>query len=143
MKTLKELEKQAVVFVEYVSNNYNFFGNRLYGSYYRWASPKPYIEINKDCPKEMQRATLIHENTHAKCHAKNCKCQNNKALSEYHAFRETLIQSLKEKDINALRLTIEQIEGLAEWTDYYGKACRKIMKLRLWQKCKMFVANSR
>ena len=85
---------------------------------------------------------MIHENTHAVHYANKCKCKQKRQLEEYHASKEVLIQLLKEKDKTALRWAVEHIEICIGFDDYtYKPVAQKIMKLKLWQKCKKFVAK--
>ncbi len=88
---------------------------------------------------------LAHETAHALCDTKKCKCgigsntHHNRDISEYHAFKFAGKWLLKNKCKDALCFYVERIAGHAstccvDKVSSHTKACRKIMKLKLWEK---------
>lgn len=112
------------------------------------------IEIDTKLPPHIKLAVLAHETGHAHCHKKGCECyQKNlrentesNSLCEYHANLFTLKWLLGNREKKALQWVIKLIEKQSHYTNkthyngnHHGDAARKIMKLELWQKCKVFV----
>lgn len=112
------------------------------GVYYRNKEymGKARIEILDDLSTDQKIATLVHEIAHAICDVKNCRCMQNPdhTKREIHAVKFTLSWLLKHKQKELLQQEINQLRRQANGYsnyDYYIRAAKHIMKLKLWQKC--------
>lgn len=107
------------------------------------------IEIGYTDSESRKLYTLAHETGHALCDAKECKCgigsdhHGDRTKSEYHAFKFCGEWLLKNKCKGALRYFVKSVGQLAvfnpqidrPYLSAHTKACRKIKKLKLWEKC--------
>jgi len=108
---------------------------------------KMYIKMNVNISKSAQISTLAHEIGHALCSVNNCKCQedDHKILAEHHANMFCLKYLLKTKQAEPIKAYINLIERQASFKAFDSRfvrakeAAKKIMKLKLWEKCKKFV----
>lgn len=107
----------------------------------------PHIEYRSDLTEEEKLLDLVHEVGHAVCDKNDCRCMRStkyKWMREYHAAIFSLKWWLKRKDKRHLKLTIEDIKI---WRTYsihngiYQKATKKVVKLKLWQKCLNFIGD--
>ncbi len=104
--------------------------------------PFCYIRIQESRPQYQQEAVLAHEIGHARCKANKCGCmQNTGAAREYRAQKFALTWLLKHENKPALSFLIDIIEEVLEDNpdSAHGLANKRIMKLKLWEKCKKFV----
>ena len=106
----------------------------------------PYIELLDSLKEHEKIATLAHEIGHALCNEKNCKClkiyEKNPVLTEIHAFKCELKWLLKHKQKEALKYEIRGLKSYIEnRSDHYVDVAKRIMKLKLWQKCLNFINN--
>lgn len=104
-------------------------------------SGKAHIEINSNLTEAQKIASLLHETAHAICVVKNCKCMKNpdKTEREIHAYISELRELLKHKQTEGLKDTITKLKYAAKGNNYYAKAAKQIMKLKLWKKCLKFI----
>ena len=68
---------------------------------------------------------------------------DDRLLAEYHAYKEGLQATLKFGNKDVIKETILLIEEQAATSAYYYKtAARKVMRLKLWQRCKSYLEGS-
>lgn len=120
------------------------FGRYIYSNGKSFDVTIPRIEILNSLNYHKKIGTLLHEIGHAKCDEKNCKCitSNDSAESEIHAYKYTLEQLLKYKLKKSLKQEIHHIKNQLERDDFYGRAAKHIMKLKLWQECLAYAKPS-
>ena len=119
-------------------------GNKLHtGSSGYFQKDGLFIVITTDNETyEEKYTTLLHEMKHASCWFRNCTCQNqpDNYLKELHAYTAELEGSFF--DMNVLSHAIYDIEYIANNTKdlerYEGhhKACKNLMKTKLWRRAK-------
>ena len=141
---LCDLIKLSPVSISFVSKiNISFTANAItIGAFYskQDGQVKTYIEVLNSLSKYQKIATLLHEIGHAKCDMKKCKCISVcSAEGEIHAYEYTLMWLLKNKQKKVLKVEMKRIKNNRDRIDYYGKAAKAIMKLKLWQKCLDYV----
>jgi len=148
---LKELEKLSPYPINYV-NKWRY----EHGAFFpKFSTFYCRIEINKDLSEDVKLATLAHEVGHALCYKKGCKCMeyahelgthisSKYTMTEYHANKFAIKFLLENKQKEALKDIIKVI--LEDSQDYFNgahqKACKKIMKLKLWKKALDFVEEN-
>lgn len=139
-KQLISLSPVPIKFVDIMINpNWSgvYFDN-THSSGYR------HIEIRDDLTDNQKIGVLIHEIGHAICNEKSCRCMQNPdhLKREIHASKFVLLQLLKYKQKEILKNEMEcltrQANGNSNY-EYYIKAAKHVMKLKLWQKCLNYV----
>lgn len=144
-KILKQLVKLSPVPIKFVDimDNCNFIGCYYQGEIKGYIG-KARIEIFDDLTDCRKMITLVHEIGHAQCDAKNCECMNNPdhAQREIHANKFTLSWLLKHKQKEALDREMNNITQQANDNtcyEYYAKAAKHVIALKLWQKCLSYI----
>ncbi|KKN19125.1 hypothetical protein LCGC14_0948810 [marine sediment metagenome] len=139
---LIESSPVPIKFVDAVDNPY------WCGIYYQGETKgytgKARIEILAELDNCQKMSTVVHEIGHAQCDARDCKCMKNSDYTEreIHAYKFTLSWLLKHKQKKTLKQEIYSLRRQASGdtcSEYYTKAAKYIMKLKLWQKCLDYV----
>jgi len=148
---LKELEKLSPCPIKYTPDLWFSFGEfRVLKGIFNCQ-----IVVRDGMDEAKTLGALAHEIGHALCYSKKCKCMkdahepgdhlgSNAILAEYHAIKFCLSWLLKNKQKEALAHEIELIkkDSVNKFSAAHKGACKKIMKLKLWQKILDFVEEN-
>jgi Zn-dependent peptidase ImmA (M78 family) len=147
MTKLKILEKLSPCEIEYTFTDYG----RYTFDYSDENMEINLIKIDLTLKEHEKLAILAHEMGHALCDKNKCKCFSEirknmngvSSLAEYHAHKFALKWLLDNGCKRALRYYIKTIRKLSKppIIEAYIKAAKRIMKLKLWQKCLDFVGE--
>ena len=117
-----------------------------YGEFCHPDEAENHIKVYSGAKEYEQIAVLAHEIGHALCEEKKCKCRKSlpgdHAPTEYHAMKFGLNWLLKHRHKESL---MWEVDNLEKWSVFcqcspdHQKAARKVMKLKLWKKCKKFI----
>ena len=141
MNAIERLIELSPCKVEFVNLGFYYGGQYWNLSHFPTNSK---IQINNTLQKFQQLGHLAHEVGHALCETSGCKCfvEDDEDLREYHGYKYALGWLLKHKCKDALQdhcSVMVKITSLYNSNDPHVKAIHKMMKLKLWEKCKKFI----
>ena len=101
------------------------------------------IEIDKSLQQHQRIAVLSHEVGHALCFEKDCKCFEGRDIiqREFHAHKYALKFLLKYKQKKALKWMMKDIIERSHDNPFFEKPLKRLMKLKLWQKCLDYIGE--
>ena len=114
----------------------------------------PFLYINRNMPNYKKMAALWHEIGHFWCYTLECSCfdgEINYLKREYHALQYELKVALEKHYYKVVESIVEMINyhiksPESDTYEYeeraFDKACKKITKLKLWEKVNKFLAKN-